>query len=60
MQGNIDGEENARLGGKKFKAGRKNLKEKREKREEKGKKSKKNHSNSNENTIFSLKMIILP
>ena len=32
-QGNIDGEENARLGGKKFKAGRKNLREKKRGRE---------------------------
>ena len=51
IKGNI--EENARLGGKKFKAGRKNLREKKEKREEKWKKSKKNHSNSNEITMFS-------
>ena len=50
MQGNI--EENARLGGKKFKAGRKNFREKKEKRKKKAKKSKKNHSNSNEIHFF--------
>ena len=40
MQGNIDGEENARLGGKKFKAGRKNLREKKRKKEKEGEKVK--------------------
>ena len=40
MQGNIGGEENARLGGKKFKAGRKNLREKKRKKEKEGEKVK--------------------
>ena len=58
MQGKTDGEENARLGVKKFRAGRKNYTEKKEKREEKGKNSKKNHSNGNRKTKFSYRTII--
>ena len=40
MQGKADGEENARLGEKKFKEGRKNLREKKRKEGRKGEKIK--------------------
>ena len=54
MRGKIDGEENARLGGKKIQGGHKKFKGKKDKSEEKGKKVIKSPSNSNENTIFFL------